>query len=114
MSAVSGTSAHKFAEVQEIQFQVFRNVSCVGCVGEPNPRAVHKKQQVKIDWALHNGLGPLYIDCSCLLLCFWFSSGTIDVDMCDLSKLVQGESSPQCWTSLLGSRVSSSVLRRAL
>ena len=68
MSAVSGTSANNFAEVQEIQFQVLRNVSCVSCVGEPNPRTVTKKQQVNIDWALHNGLRPLFIDCSCLLL----------------------------------------------
>ena len=32
-----------------------------------------KKQQVKIDWALHNGLRPVFIDCMCLLLCIFGS-----------------------------------------
>ena len=45
MSAVSGTSAHKFEEVQEIQPQVFRNVSYVSCVGGPNPRVVTKNSR---------------------------------------------------------------------
>ena len=154
MSAVSGTSAHEFEQVQEIQppsvqkcflhdlcrsaqsrsgdhkthvkigcalhngcRQMLLYVPFSFCAGDPaskcsemhdlcrsaQSRSGDHKTHVKIGCALHNGCRQmlLYVPFSFCYSVFWVICWSLDVYMSDLSYLVQGESSLQCWTSLL-------------
>ena len=96
MSAVSGTSAHEFEQVQEIQPPSVQKCFLHDLCRSAQSRSGDHKTHVKIGCALHNGCRQmlLYVPFSFCYSVFWVICWSLDVYMSDLSYLVQGESSP--------------------